>query len=568
MPDEGVRSRRPVAEDLARLRDIGGSARGAVSVSPDGRWVAFQLHEPDLRSNDFRLTWLAVRTDEPADVRSLGDGGALIHNPDKHFISQTRPTMRGSWAPDSEALYYLKKVDGETGIWRSFVGTGAQERVTRTTADVMRFRLSDDGRTVLYSLARPPAELAEELREEGLRGFLVDDRLSPGEGTARPIRLVCDGEVTFFSLERSCDPDVRVLDLASGDERPASPEERATLDAPPGGSSPDADVRALLQSDALVYGCHVHSGRAICLHETTTTPMKIVAVDLSRGSVETLYDPNPEWRELEFTTVERFEWVDPFGNPRRGHLVYPRGFEEGVRYPLVITPYQSSGFLRGDVGDEYPIHLFASAGMVVLDVAALSVDASFLERTAMDFAGLVAAVDLLDGRGLVDRERIGMGGLSAAARLTNYAQINSDLLAAAVVSILLTPEAEYYLGTDYVRALVSEERVYGGSPSSGSEYYERLSLVRNAHRMSAPVLVHVSDEELTLSLPAFGALRDAGKSVEMHVFPDEYHQKWQPAHRLNIYRRNVQWFEFWLLDREDPHPVDPGQYERWRALRK
>jgi hypothetical protein len=58
----GAGWRPPLAEDLALLRDIGGPARGAVSVSPNGRWVAFQLHEPDLGSNQIQLTWLAVRT--------------------------------------------------------------------------------------------------------------------------------------------------------------------------------------------------------------------------------------------------------------------------------------------------------------------------------------------------------------------------------------------------------------------------------------------------------------------------------------------------------------------------
>jgi hypothetical protein len=568
MAGAGGSSRQLAAADLAGLRDIGGPRRGAASVSPDGRWVAFQLHEPDLRSNDFRLTWLAVRTDEPEDVRSLGDGGELILNLDLHFSPAARATMRGTWAPDSEALYYLKKVGEEREVWRSWIGSGVQERVTRADAVVIGFRLSDDGLRLLYSSGRPRAEVADELREEGRRGFLVDDRMSPDKNTSRPIRLICDGEVTLFSIARGCEPRIRVLDLASGDERPATPEERAAFEAGSSGPSHDAEVRATLSTDALVYGCAVRSDRAICLHETSTSPMKIVVVDLTDGSMETLYDPNPEWREVELTTVERFEWIDPFGNSRRGHLVYPRGFEEGVRYPLVITPYVSSGFLRGDLGDEYPIHLFAAAGMMVLDVAALIVDARNLERIPMDFAGLVAAVDLLDDKGLIDRDRIGMGGLSYASLVTTYALLNSDLLEAAVKSVLSSPEAEYYLGSAFLREMLSDDRVFGGAPFSGSEYYDRLSLARNADRVSAPVLVHVSDDEFTLSVPALAALQDAGKAVEMHVFPDEIHQKWQPVHRLNIHRRNVQWFEFSLLDREDPHPVDPGQYERWRALRK
>jgi hypothetical protein len=55
--------------------------------------------------------------------------------------------------------------------------------------------------------------------------------------------------------------------------------------------------------------------------------------------------------------------------------------------------------------------------------------------------------------------------------------------------------------------------------------------------------------------------------VEQIVYADEGHVKTQPRNRLEIYRRNAQWFDFWLAGREDADPVDKTQYERWRALR-
>jgi hypothetical protein len=52
----------------------------------------------------------------------------------------------------------------------------------------------------------------------------------------------------------------------------------------------------------------------------------------------------------------------------------------------------------------------------------------------------------------------------------------------------------------------------------------------------------------------------------MYVFADEYHVKWHPAHRLAIYERAIDWFDFWLNGREDPAPAKREQYSRWRAL--
>ena len=53
----------------------------------------------------------------------------------------------------------------------------------------------------------------------------------------------------------------------------------------------------------------------------------------------------------------------------------------------------------------------------------------------------------------------------------------------------------------------------------------------------------------------------------MYVFPDETHNKWQPAHRKAIYQRNLDWFGFWLQGKVDPDPTKTSQYERWQAMK-
>lgn len=41
----------------------------------------------------------------------------------------------------------------------------------------------------------------------------------------------------------------------------------------------------------------------------------------------------------------------------------------------------------------------------------------------------------------------------------------------------------------------------------------------------------------------------------------------RPAHKLAIYRRNLDWFRFWLLGYVNPSPVKADQYARWRAMK-
>ena len=62
-----------------------------------------------------------------------------------------------------------------------------------------------------------------------------------------------------------------------------------------------------------------------------------------------------------------------------------------------------------------------------------------------------------------------------------------------------------------------------------------------------PLLIQAADEEYKLALETFETVREAGWPTEMYVFPGEAHVKFQPAHRLAVYERNLQWFQRWLM---------------------
>ena len=85
-------------------------------------------------------------------------------------------------------------------------------------------------------------------------------------------------------------------------------------------------------------------------------------------------------------------------------------------------------------------------------------------------------------------------------------------------------------------------------------------------RVFPPILMQVSDTELSHALFDHVLLKDEQHPVEMYVFPDELHIKYHPVHRYNIYRRNVQWMKFWLQGKSVDDPLDSNQYKRWSKL--
>src|SRR3546814_410379 len=96
------------------------------------------------------------------------------------------------------------------------------------------------------------------------------------------------------------------------------------------------------------------------------------------------------------------------------------------------------------------------------------------------------------------------------------------------------------------------------------DYWAPLSLMQNAERIEAPILVQSG--EYLLGLDVLAAFRRLGKVMELHVFDNEPHIKFQPQHRFAMYDRVVDWFAFWLKAERDCDAKKSSQYERWLAM--
>jgi dipeptidyl aminopeptidase/acylaminoacyl peptidase len=338
-------------------------------------------------------------------------------------------------------------------------------------------------------------------------------------------------------------------------------------------------TRDVLQSCTLV-----NDSELVCGRESSTTPMVLETIDLRTGAARTLLDPNPRLHRLAQGQVQPLDWKDANGVEGHGYLVTPIGYQRGKRYPLVIVQYRAKGFLRGGVGDEHPIPVLAAKGFVVLsfdrpdDAESEASSATYEESNRKSWTQfhdrkrvvsvLLAGIDLLDRRGIVDPRRVGLTGLSDGAETAAFALVqHPDRFAAVSTSQTFWNPISYYLAGPTLIPIWQEQGFNNPADPSSSDHWRGISVALNARLISAPVLIHVSELELLPETEMFTALQELGKPVEMYVFPDEYHIKSQPQHRFNIYRRNVQWMQFWLQGVEDSNPVDPQQYDRWRKMR-
>jgi dipeptidyl aminopeptidase/acylaminoacyl peptidase len=302
-----------------------------------------------------------------------------------------------------------------------------------------------------------------------------------------------------------------------------------------------------------------------------------VLADLSTGEIRTLLDVNPEFQNLRLSPAKRIDVSDKQGDHFWGHLVFPLDYEPGQRYPLIITTYRDyDGFLRGGVGDEYPIQVFAASGFAVLNFEAVGLvrnpEPGDFDRTILLWQGPTeateAAVAKLAEQGTIDPSRVGITGLSFGAVMVNYGISHTNLFRAAIASGPAWDPILFFTSKDEHRAGISHGLNLESPDGDSRGRWQRESAALNARRVNTPLLINVADEEYIDDMQLVNNLRDLKKPVEMFVYAGERHIKNQPKHRYEIYERNVDWFNFWLRDKEDPNPAKAEQYKRWRELRK
>jgi dipeptidyl aminopeptidase/acylaminoacyl peptidase len=617
---------------LIELIDI-----GSPSVSPDGKQVAIETRQANVAQNVTHIRWRIVPVSGKGTVVDAGDGGEPVSS---IFLGQTigySPPQFAQWSPDSRWIAYPAKRAGSVQIWRTGRDGGQQEQLTHQKDDIQSFAWSSDGARLIFATSSARREFERGLEAEAMRGYLYDARFAPYYSRAPMFdpepahprvfhvrelstvveRLATRAEIRELVASERREQALSTKNLESTHRGVSSQMRISGCDASVctgyfrGAWNRDhgrrisflrwvngrnygpvalyewqagsRTVTEKLRVDALFEGCSLSGSKAICAMEAPTMPRRLVALDLDTGIYRTVYDPNPVFQHLRYGDVTALTWHDRNGIEGFGHFVKPIGYHAGQRSPLIIVQYRSNGFLRGGVGDEYPIPLFAAAGFAVLSFHRpdeWEIEATVTSREELERRGwidyhdrrqvlsvLEAGIDHLVSQGFIDPARIGITGLSDGGITVAFALIHAPRrFAAAAASWTAWNPLTYYLaGPKFQPRLRTWE--IPNPDADTHDFWRGLSVGLNAARIDAPLLLQVADREILAETHTVTALSENHKAVEMHVFPDEYHIKTQPIHRYSVYRRNAQWFQFWLQNLEVSDPVDERQYARWRALR-
>ncbi len=307
----------------------------------------------------------------------------------------------------------------------------------------------------------------------------------------------------------------------------------------------------------------------LSIKQGLNTAPEVLAKDKESGNERLLTDLNPSFREITFGEIDIFSWKDKNGDTIDAGLVYPPNFKDGKRYPLMIQThgFNSNKFLiEGPYAGAYAAQAFAAKDIMVLQIPDLGGGPTI--RTRLQTA-IESVIDLLDERGIIDRNKIGLIGFSNTGHAVQHMITFSDYnFAAATIADAFSMSLMGYLGW-FGYNMVEIERTANGAVPWGERLADWLNQDPSFHldRVRTPLRL---DEYTAMYVwwDVYAILRRLQKPVEWVVYPGGDHALVKPLQRYTAQQESVDWFTFWLKGEEDPDPKKTEQYERWRKLRK
>jgi len=554
--------------------------------SPDGRWIAYLRHD-----EGFVQVWRAATDGSGAeqithatfDVEDFAwseDGKAIVYD--------GRPGLEAArLAIEKEGLRGFK-VDARYLPLSSAMPLVPDDIPKKTFVQTIGGALSEAGPSASAVLAPPqpqgigPGARSAVTGRDGTWAWIepldpqfvtsrttISTRVPAGSAAHCPYQACKDATRLFWASDGSL-----YFLRREGWAKTQTALYRWTMDSQP---------RRVTVTDDLWIGCQMATTVLVCARESSTSPRSLIAIDLVTGQTRLLFDPNPVFGALQKGRVERLHLTNRFGLEEFADLVYPVGYIAGQSYPMVVVQYRSRGFLRAGTGNDTPIQALAARGYAVLSFdCGPSVGtrepakswkevldretADWSERQSIDDA-LVKFVDSVVARGIADPAKLGITGFSDGSTTVQYALIHHRLFKAAAVTNCCfdAPSINSLNGEAISKWFVDMGLPL--RPVPDLSYWRAISLQQNAAEIRTPLLMQLADREYLGALDSFYALKANGQPVDLYVFPDETHIRWQPAHQLATYERTLDWFDFWLLGKKDPSPEKAAQYVDWEGLR-
>jgi len=223
--------------------------------------------------------------------------------------------------------------------------------------------------------------------------------------------------------------------------------------------------------------------------------------------------------------------------------------------PLVVFVHGGPSWAwLDDIGSTWTQTL-ASAGYAVLRAnirgswgrGVAFADAVMYDMGGKDLQDLLDGVDYLVERGLVDGNRVAIGGGSYGGFMSAWAITQTPRFKAAIMSAGVSDFHSFHAQS---RIFDWDMRFLGGNPLEHPELYRERSAITYAARVQTPTLIIHGEEDhdvpINQSHAFYRALRERNVPVEFVIYPREGHGLVEREHRKDCEARILLWLERYL----------------------
>jgi dipeptidyl aminopeptidase/acylaminoacyl peptidase len=530
--------------------------------SPDGRKFAYATEdEPERKTgperfndsfevgnDDFLIQSQALPTHawlvnaDGSEARRLTSGSwslPISHPPGP-------PASPLAWSPDGKSIVLLRLPTPHSGDARDSVvqildvSSGSLRGVTGRDGQEGQPTFSPDGSHIAYW--QPRDAESHNLNEI----YVAPSSGGPGRSITRALDRHMARSIWM--------PDGKSILVGANDGTRVSMWVQS-LDGP----ARKLDLGSLSPSSSFWVDVAVGKDGAIAFTATDPLhPAELYYCSSASAAPKKLTDFNSYIAGLALGRTEVISWKsDNFTH--NGIVTYPPDFSPNQKYPLVLVVHGGPTAASLETFASQA-QLMAAKGWIVFQPNYRGSDqlGNEYQRAIVNDAGagpgrdVMAGVEVLKKRGIVDQTRVAVSGWSYGGYMTTWLLGNYPGWRVAVAGAAVTDWLDQYnLGDANVR----RGSAFGGSPWTDAkrmQAYIDQSPITYASKIRTPTLVMSNTQDFrvtpTQSYKLYHALKDNGVTTKFIAYPIYGHNAGDPVRQRDVQRRWIDWIEQYFRD--------------------
>ncbi|HXZ41162.1 MAG TPA: S9 family peptidase [Terriglobales bacterium] len=275
--------------------------------------------------------------------------------------------------------------------------------------------------------------------------------------------------------------------------------------------------------------------------------------------------PVGEWKQVthanqaarsDWGEMKSLHWASD-GMRIQGWLMYPKGYDPGRHYPMVVVAH------GGPAGEEHTVWPYRFFNTYELSAHGYFVfypnprgsfgqGEKFTQGNVKDFGygdfrDIMAGVDEVIKSYPVDKNRVGITGWSYGGYMTMWAVTQTNRFRAAVAGAGIANWQSYYGENDIDEWMIP---YFGGSVYDDPAVYAKSAPITFIKNVKTPTLVLVGERDgecpAAQSREFWHALKTLGVETELVIYPGEGHVFNQAEHQKDAMERLISWFDHYL----------------------